>query len=274
MINKELLDRTKLLLGDDYVNAFLIRTSDSRWSISEDEFLSLNWQQTEPHSSTKLDGCVYFNAKLPIGIKAYLGYSVINPDDFDDVDEYRKRLLYVVELREGTHGWELYCNEDLRTRTREAWCILGKHQGQQVIFTAHPGEPKASIKQFSDYTRKELVEKIIEGVPLCIKCVDKEYELFIREKIEALDKFFASFDFDELKLLFDEVNSKYGEGKEKLPLFVYERLPEELKYIPKLKFKRNHLSKILLRYGSLIVDSHDFNYLNEKLYDLIVNPSK
>ena len=226
---EKLLEETNSLLGEEYVNSFLQREAGSRWKVSPQEFISLPWVEEQVSPPILMEGCRYFRAELP-DITAEIGLLEIEHEPEFMLQE---NLLDKVHLYEGDHGLELYYLGGLR-KANEAWCIVGNHQGKEVIFTAHPGAPKASIKSLPSMTRDELIKVFVEGFPLAVKAVwNREFSRRRRQKIRELSSILKN----NHRLLVDEFNkleSALGEAQEKVADIIYRELPEPLKYIKNL----------------------------------------
>jgi hypothetical protein len=106
------------------------------------EQLLPRWKRHEPPAQVRQEGCQYFRA--PVGDlfpRATLGavpWSLV-----EKLDLYGR-----VEEAHGPHGAELQmrrsCVGDvlpLSGRASYATLIVGEHEGAQVVFTIHPGEP-------------------------------------------------------------------------------------------------------------------------------------
>jgi hypothetical protein len=154
------LEATVRLKGQEYIDAFVNRKSGSKWvGISSiQNIISLNWVEVFPHSSLAIDGCQYYQAKC------------VQVIGLENVIDLRKCQL-AVDLREGSHGLELVCNENFHPQpTNEAYLIIGRYQDEQIIYTAFPGNLYCSIKKFPNLSVDEL--KAL-NIPFAVKSKGK-----------------------------------------------------------------------------------------------------
>lgn len=167
-----ILEATKKLLGEEYVQNFLVRDRGSTWSLSEKEFLSLPFEEkTDLPEIVTSPGCRYLQCTLPEYIKAFSGILDIEflKESGVSFDYFASHVL----LQEGKHGAELITTISNSTQANQSWCILGICQEEQVIYTAYPGKLTASIKKFSGKSAEELIAMAWNGVPFAIKCVQR-----------------------------------------------------------------------------------------------------
>lgn len=122
------------------------RPAGSKWGrpfTQEDwEALLKRWKRYEPPTAVAQEGCQYFRA--PVGDlfpQASLG--AVPWATVERLDLYGH-----VEQAQGPHGPELQMSRScvwdvlpLSGRATVATLIVGEHEGAQVVFTLHPGEP-------------------------------------------------------------------------------------------------------------------------------------
>lgn len=118
------------------------RVAGSKWgrSFTQADWDALlgTWEQFTPADGASMDGCRYFQA--PIG-------NMFPDATLGAIPFHEVPVPNSIRVVEGAHGPELQCPE-LPSGAhvlcfKWATLILGEHEGAQIVFTIHPGEPLA-----------------------------------------------------------------------------------------------------------------------------------
>jgi hypothetical protein len=114
------------------------RPAGSKWgrpfTLADWDALLGAWEQFTPTGDASKPGCRYFQASI----------SEAFPDATLGALPYHEARN--VSVAEGAHGPELHCVVPSGThalRFKYATLILGEHEGREIVFTIHPGEPMA-----------------------------------------------------------------------------------------------------------------------------------
>jgi hypothetical protein len=125
------------------------RKAGSKWgrAFSRDDWAALlpRWQRYEPPETVRQEGCTY----LRTGIGDLFAGATLGAVPWAVVE--RAGLDGYCEAVTGSHGPELQLSRSciypgqlpLDGRATVATLILGPHEGADVVFTLHPGEPLA-----------------------------------------------------------------------------------------------------------------------------------
>lgn len=140
---KVAIENTKRMIPSHWDTLLGERPAGSQWGreFTEADF-ALAWvdkTDTLP-ASVKQEGCVYLNLS---GAQVHEHFPAANVGAIP-LNLLSEAELEKVRIRNGAHGPELviessdFVDSDGRYPV-EAWVIIGKHDGEDVVFTAHPG---------------------------------------------------------------------------------------------------------------------------------------
>jgi len=132
---------TKTAIPSHFATLLGERPAGSQWGRDfTDADWELPWQEQQDPGPCAVPGCRYFRLDAEAVAQAF-PRATVQAIPMSELDIETQRL---VEPREGAHGPELAIKRSkmpLETPQgpQEAWIILGDHEGQEVVFTAHPG---------------------------------------------------------------------------------------------------------------------------------------
>jgi len=134
------------------------RKSGSTWGreFTEEDFFGLRWQD-DTERCIKLgvgrEGCKYYWATSFTAFPEARKKAV-------KLQWFRKNnMMWKIKVAEGAHGPELQCDDfnivdlfatESSYTTETATMITGEHEGMEVIFTIHPGEPLLDLPKDFD----------------------------------------------------------------------------------------------------------------------------
>lgn len=167
---KTALNNTLALKGEEYVNSLVTKLPDGRrWSskIKVEDLFNLDWKEISLPNLDCLDweGVCYFKATTKSALG--LGYT-----DFIDLRE----VTFPVDFHEGQL---VGSHQGIRTKTKEAYLVLGFCQGKEIILAAFPGGLFYDIKKFPGKSIRELREL---NLPFAVKPYSRNWIEFQAQK--------------------------------------------------------------------------------------------
>jgi hypothetical protein len=162
---KNAISTTKEILSDHYDTLLGERPAGSQWGrdFTEADF-DLPWSEAEVPSALRIDGCRYFRLD-PEVVKAEFHDATLGAVPFKDLPA---ALIGSIRIEDGAHGSELRATVpaevfDGLADVTEAWIIVGKHDGRDVVFTAHPGPVMAPLpKDLANVTLDDLAHVAVK----------------------------------------------------------------------------------------------------------------
>ena len=112
------------------------RPAGSRWgrAFIEADF-ALPWREAQPADAVRQPGCRYFVLDGDAFAVAF-PRATLGAVPYSSLTDAQRTNVYRAN---GAHGVELRIDTLAPGRPAEAWVIIGDHDGDQVIFTVHPG---------------------------------------------------------------------------------------------------------------------------------------
>jgi len=99
-------------------------------------FEILSWEEFTPAEGIAMKGCRYFRTDISEFFPQAMN-AACTIEELPDGTEIR--------VIKGAHGWELVADME-PVSTSVATLIIGPHEGSDIIFTVHPGEPMKTGK--------------------------------------------------------------------------------------------------------------------------------
>lgn len=133
---QDAINNTKQFLPDHFATLLGERPAGSQWgrAFTEQDFC-LDWREADPGASVRQQGCRYFRLARREFVRAFPDATVAAVRYCDLLTEQRARVYRTA----GAHGPELRLDLSATAPADEAWLIVGPHQGNDVVFTVHPG---------------------------------------------------------------------------------------------------------------------------------------
>lgn len=154
------LDATKSTMPGHFETLLGERPRGSKWGgeMTEEILRRLPWVEDTPHESVAMSGCRYFQCWTKhLFPNATVGAVPL---------KWLAGVRCDVAVVEGAHGKELITDARLDVEAHTATLIVGTHEGKEVVFTVHPGDPLLPVpadfdgldlKSLSPHTAVKLV---------------------------------------------------------------------------------------------------------------------